>query len=72
MSYTSTSLAPAFGGLFSGFEALRLRMADKTRRAHAYRQTYRQLEAMTDRELADIGISRLQIAEIAEEAAACA
>ncbi len=72
MTDMNTTLAPTFGGLTGAFATLRRTLAEKARRAHAYRQTYNQLDAMTDRDLADIGISRLQIAEIAEEAAACA
>jgi uncharacterized protein YjiS (DUF1127 family) len=72
MSITSTTFAPTFGGLSGAFGAIRKTLADKARRNHAFRETYRQLDAMTDRELADIGISRLQIRDIAEEAAACA
>jgi uncharacterized protein YjiS (DUF1127 family) len=34
-----------------------------------YSQTVAELNALTDRELADLGISRLRIAEIAHEAA---
>jgi len=34
-----------------------------------YRRTIRELESMSDRDLADIGISRGQIADIAAEAA---
>lgn len=34
-----------------------------------YGQTVAELNALTDRELADLGISRLRIAEIAREAA---
>jgi uncharacterized protein YjiS (DUF1127 family) len=34
-----------------------------------YRQTLRELESLTDRELEDIGIHRSQIREIAREAA---
>jgi uncharacterized protein YjiS (DUF1127 family) len=72
MSITSTNFAPTFAGLSGTFTTIRKTLADKARRAHAYRETYRQLDAMTDRELADIGLSRLQIRDIAEEAAACA
>jgi uncharacterized protein YjiS (DUF1127 family) len=72
MTTSNTTFTPAFGGLSGAFAAIRKSLTDKARRAHAYRETYRQLDAMTDRELADIGISRLQIRDIAEEAASCA
>ena len=72
MTTTNTTFTPTFGGLSGAFTAIRKSLADKARRAHAYRETYRQLDAMSDRDLADIGISRLQIRDIAEEAASCA
>ncbi len=45
-------------------------MADARRRDRAYRKTYRELDQMSDRDLADIGITRFMIGDIAEEAAA--
>jgi uncharacterized protein YjiS (DUF1127 family) len=72
MAHTSTTLPVTGSWLADTFTRWRMQLADKARRSHAYRTTYTQLNAMTDRELADIGISRLQIAEIAEEAASAA
>jgi uncharacterized protein YjiS (DUF1127 family) len=72
MAHTSTTLPAAGNWLADAFTRWRMQLAEKARRGHAYRTTYAQLDAMTDRELADIGISRLQIAEIAEEAASAA
>lgn len=46
-------------------EAFKLRIAYRA----AYMSTFNELNAMTDRELADIGISRLVIRETAREAA---
>lgn len=43
--------------------------AEALARRRTYRQTLGELAAMTDRELADIGISRLSIGQIALEAA---
>ncbi|MCX7889085.1 MAG: DUF1127 domain-containing protein [Rhodobacteraceae bacterium] len=42
---------------------------DYRARYATYRRTVRELESMSDRDLADIGISRSQIADIAAEAA---
>lgn len=72
MAHTSTTLPVSGSWLTDTFTRWRMQLAEKARRGHAYRTTYAQLDAMTDRELADIGISRLQIAEIAEEAASAA
>ena len=38
-------------------------------RRAVYAQTVRELNALTDRELADLGIARTSIAEVAREAA---
>ena len=55
------------------FDAL-TSVADRVGRAvarhRAYRTTYNELDACTDRELNDIGISRYDIPRIASEAAA--
>ena len=59
---TDTTLAApvAFGGVFA-----RIRAA--LRNAAQVRATVRELQALTDRELADLGISRFSIPEIARE-----
>lgn len=68
---THPTQAPHFGsGLAAAFRALLARRADSHRRDAVYRKTYRVLDRMTDRDLADIGIPRFAIADIAAEAAA--
>lgn len=54
-----------------------LSRASKAARAHgeryaAYRQTLRELNACSDRELSDMGISRFDVRRLAREAAALA
>lgn len=44
-------------------------LRDNRRRYRMYRQTVRELTALTDRELADLGIHRSSISAIAMEAA---
>jgi len=51
--------------IHGAIEALR---AQRARQA-AFRQTYDELAALSDRELADLGIARSDIADIAREAA---
>lgn len=55
-------LARPFGFDFSG-------LAQSIADWRLYRQTLSELNAMTDRDLADIGVSRLSIRDIAREAA---
>ncbi|MBD3625808.1 MAG: DUF1127 domain-containing protein [Rhodobacteraceae bacterium] len=45
------------------------RLSDWRRRRAIYNRTYRELAALTDRDLADISISRADIAAIARKAA---
>jgi uncharacterized protein YjiS (DUF1127 family) len=59
---THSTLADRFGSLFAGVKAV-------VARRRIYDQTVRELRALTDRELTDLGISRALIASIATEAA---
>jgi uncharacterized protein YjiS (DUF1127 family) len=72
MAHMTTSLGGLLGGSSFGaaLRALFTRLADRQRRVAAYRQTMRELDQMSDRDLADIGITRFMIADIAAEAAA--
>ncbi len=68
--------APRIAGFFlqnriaSFLRTAAAQISEKTRRNRAYRNTYAQLAAMTDHDLADIGITRFMIADVAAEAAA--
>lgn len=69
MTQTPVALArPA--GLAAVFRAMRDDLALRARRRAAYRRTLADLSAMSDRDLADIGIARFMIEDIAAEAAA--
>lgn len=56
----------AHAGLFS---RLRQAVARKITEMRVYAQTRSELEAMTDRDLADMGITRFMIDDVAAEAA---
>jgi uncharacterized protein YjiS (DUF1127 family) len=58
----SLSLADRFPGVIASVKAALARRA-------VYMQTVRELDALTDRELADLGMSRLEIPALAREAA---
>jgi uncharacterized protein YjiS (DUF1127 family) len=70
MSLTSTYTAHPATGLMSKFrttlDAYRAHRADQ----RAMRQTFNELSAMNDRDLADIGLSRGEIRHIASQAVA--
>lgn len=68
MAYVNSSRAASFSlaDRFSGFVAQF--KANLARRA-VYNQTVRELVILTDRELADLGISRADIRAVAHEAA---
>ena len=63
----ATSFTAGTSGIFEG---LRTTLALRLRRNRAYRKTFAELSGMSDRDLADIGISRIMIADVATEAAA--
>lgn len=58
----SLSLADRFSGVLATLNAV---LASRA----VYAQTIRELNALTDRELADLGIARTSIADVAREAA---
>lgn len=68
MAYGATLQSP---GLTLGDRVARWRdtLAVRHRQNAAYRQTFNELSALTDRELADIGVASGQIDDIAREAA---
>jgi uncharacterized protein YjiS (DUF1127 family) len=68
MAYVNTSRAASFGLADRFAAALQSVKAAMSRRA-IYTQTVRELNALSPRELADLGIARSQIGEIAHEAA---
>ena len=66
----STALSHPFAGLRTALRSFLANLADSRKRENAYRKTYRELDQMSDRDLADIGITRFMIADVAAEAAA--
>ena len=71
----ATTLAPITGrfslaAIAAQFRAWRAQQAEAARRDRIYRRTLAALSAMTDADLADIGIPRFMIAEIAADHAA--
>ncbi len=60
-----------FGGetLGTRFAAFRAELADKAAKRAIFRQTYNELQNLSSRDLADLGISRSEITRIAHEAA---
>ena len=62
----NAAAAPGFAGRLMA--AIQHMQENRARRV-IYRQTVRELNALTDRDLADLGISRAMIAGLAREAA---
>lgn len=54
----------------TGFEGLRAKLSTFVARRAAYRTAFNELERLSNRELADIGITRSDIPAIARQAAA--
>ncbi len=64
-------ITTAEGGSFKArFEALRAEWRARAARRSVYRRTVVELQALSDRELADFGFHRTEIPRIAREAAA--
>ncbi len=68
MAYANTTSAPR-KGVVDRLNAVSASFAAWVRQRRVYAQTLAELTALSDRELNDLGISRLAIAEIAHEAA---
>jgi uncharacterized protein YjiS (DUF1127 family) len=67
MAYSNTTSAPTFSLLArigSGFDA----MVNSYKKYRLYRETHDGLSALTNRELADLGVHRCDITRIAREA----
>jgi uncharacterized protein YjiS (DUF1127 family) len=67
MAYSSNRILDA--GLRSRTSEFIEQVRDYLRRRSVYVQTLRELNALTDRELMDLGIARASIADVAREAA---
>lgn len=68
MAYaTQTTLAT--GGLAQRFGDLRATLAARVARYRTYRQTLDELAALSDRDLADLGLHRADIRGVARDAA---
>ncbi|WP_135451044.1 MULTISPECIES: DUF1127 domain-containing protein [Tabrizicola] len=68
MAYVNTTRV-ARRGLMDRLVALKDSMAAAINSRQVYLRTVAELNALTDRELADLGIARISIPEIAREAA---
>jgi uncharacterized protein YjiS (DUF1127 family) len=68
MAYITGNAAPAFG--FGQRITAFVERARQAQRARAiYRETHDELSALSDRDLADLGIARISIRDVALEAA---
>lgn len=68
MAYAST-MSTAEAGLSARLTQVLAHLAERRRQNAAYRQTLAELSAMSDRDLADIGLRRGMIDDVAREAA---
>lgn len=66
---TMTDFAPTLESRASWWLAPLAALRDTWNRYHVYERTYSELNALTNRELSDLGISRASIAHLAFEAA---
>lgn len=68
MAYVNSTRV-ARNGLADRFSTLTETIRTSLRQRRLYTQAVRELSTLSDRELADLGISRLSIADVAREAA---
>jgi len=69
-SATLTAGGFSFSGIVSHLHAWRDARMETARRSTVYRRTLAELGSMSDTDLADIGISRFMIADVAADEAA--
>ena len=69
MAYANLNTELRLGWLTTRIQGFRAMLADRKQRRAVYATTVRELQSCSDRELADLGIHRSEIAQIAEEAA---
>ncbi|EPX86569.1 putative small protein [Rubellimicrobium thermophilum DSM 16684] len=66
---TQTSRSIAAGTFGARLAAMWQGLSERVARHRLYRQTLNELSALSDRDLADLGLHRSQIADVAAEAA---
>lgn len=69
MAYANNTTDLRSTGLMALFQGLRASVAKGLQQRAVYNQTTRELQALTNRELADLGIHRSEIPRIAADAA---
>jgi uncharacterized protein YjiS (DUF1127 family) len=68
MTYANSTLKQT-AGLWDRLTAMMASVRETRHRRALYTRTLRELNALTDKELADLGIARIQITDVAREAA---
>jgi uncharacterized protein YjiS (DUF1127 family) len=69
MAYVNSSVRPASWSLRDLVQHQMHKLQKLTQRRRVYLQTVTELNALTDRELADLGLHRLMIPAVAKDAA---
>jgi uncharacterized protein YjiS (DUF1127 family) len=68
MAYAQDTVAVG-GSIVERLKALRAAFADRSAKNKVYRQTVAELSGLSERDLADLGIARADIADVAYSAA---
>ena len=69
MAYAPSNTSPAQSALTSRFDALLIDIRARLARRRVFRQTLAELSVLSDRELADLGLSRSELRRVAWQAA---
>ena len=67
MAYANDTMA--IGGFLGRIRALRADLADRMARNRLFAQTRNELSQLSDRDLADLGLARCDIVDVAHQAA---
>ncbi|MCL1629120.1 DUF1127 domain-containing protein [Roseibaca sp. V10] len=69
MAYANHTTDLRFGGFLARLQSFRAMLAETLQQRAVYNQTLSELQALSNRELADLGIHRSEIPRLAAEAA---
>lgn len=69
MAYASNTQGAAQNGLLSRLDAILIDIRARLARRRIFNRTFRELSALSERELADLGLSRSMIRRLAWQAA---
>ena len=71
-AHALAAFAPTTPSLWERLASLRAALAERAAQRRLYRATLNELDALSDRDLSDLGLARADVTRVAREAAALA